>query len=321
MRRSTASALMAGLMVSSLCRAGDGAFRERPAGEERPDERRHHRVARAGGVAHLRFADGRCVHFAALCGEHTVAAEGEEHALDTLVKQCLRGLTQALAVRDLHTGEQLCFDAVGLERVHAGKKPPELFCLDGGDGVDENGRGAVLGQVRDGSSRQICVDDHSSRAVEKIELRDKIVWCQLFADLHVGHGDGHIAVAAADENVGRGAPVGHAQGMREVDAEFSAALLDLQSARVAAYGGEKIGWHAEQAHVVCNVAPHAAETQLDTSGVGVPVAQGSEGMSADVDICAAADDGVGKIVFVVHGRESLEIICGTGAWIHTSARS
>ena len=170
------------------------------------------------------------MHFAALCGEHTVAAEGEEHAPHALVKQRLRGLTQALAVCDLHTGEQLCFDAVGLERVHAGKKPPELFCLDGRDGVDENGRGAVLGQVRDGSSRQICVDDHSGRAVEQVELGREIVRRQLFADLHVGHGDGHIAVAVADENVGRGAPVGYAQGVRKVDAEFSAALLDLQSA-------------------------------------------------------------------------------------------
>ena len=174
------------------------------------------------------------MHFAALRGEHTVTAEGEEHAPHALVKQRLRGLTQALAVRDLHTGEQLCFDAVGFERVYAGKKALELFRLDGGNGVDENGCGAMLGQVRDGSSRQIGVDDHSSRAVEKIELRDKIVRCQLFADLHVGHGDGHIAVAVADENVGRGAPVRHAQGVREVDAEFSAALLNLQSARVAA---------------------------------------------------------------------------------------
>ena len=55
-----------------------------------------------------------------------------------------------------------------------------------------------------------------------------------------------------------------------------------------------------------NVAPHAAETQLDTSGVGVPVAQGSEGMSADVDICAAADDGVEGIHFILHGVGVLE---------------
>ena len=109
-----------GFLLFSMMRgggAGGAAFGKVAACEERPDEGRHHRVARAGGVAHLRFADGRCMHFAALCGEHTVAAEGEEHAPHALVKQRLRGLTQALAVCDLHTGEQLCFDAVGLERV------------------------------------------------------------------------------------------------------------------------------------------------------------------------------------------------------------
>ena len=92
----------------------------------------------------------------------------------------------------------------------------------------------MLDKVRDGLARQVRVHDHRGGAVEQLLLRGEVVRSQLFADLHVGHGDGHIAIAVADENVGRGAPAGHAQGMREVDAEFSAALLDLQSARVAA---------------------------------------------------------------------------------------
>ena len=54
---------------------------------------------------------------ALLCGKHTVAAERQEHALHALIEQRLRGLMERGVVRDLHAGEELCFNAVGLERV------------------------------------------------------------------------------------------------------------------------------------------------------------------------------------------------------------
>ena len=54
---------------------------------------------------------------ALLRGKHAVAAERQEHALHALIEQRLRGLMERGVVRDLHAGEKLCFDAVGLERV------------------------------------------------------------------------------------------------------------------------------------------------------------------------------------------------------------
>ena len=158
----------------------------------------------------------------------------------------------------------------------------------------------MLDKVRDGLARQVRVHDHRGGAVEQLLLRGEVVRRQLFADLHVGHGHGHVAVAVAHEHVGRGAAVGHAQRVRKVDAEFFTALFDLACARIAAHGGQKIRRYAEQAHVVRDVASHAAEAQLDLAGVRVLRAQRREGVRADVDIHAAADDGVGKILFVRH---------------------
>ncbi len=56
-------------------RTGGAAFGKVAAREERPDEGRHHRVARASGVAHLGLADGLQMRLALLCGKHAVAAE------------------------------------------------------------------------------------------------------------------------------------------------------------------------------------------------------------------------------------------------------
>ena len=58
---------------------------------------------------------------ALLRGEHAVAAERQKHALHALIEQRLRGLMERGVVRDLHTGEDLRFNAVGLERVDMAK--------------------------------------------------------------------------------------------------------------------------------------------------------------------------------------------------------
>ena len=109
-----------GFLLFSMMRgggAGGAAFGKVAACEERPDEGRHHRVARAGGVAHLGLADGFQMCLALLRGKHTVAAERQEHALHALIEKRLRGLMERGVVRDLHAGEELCFNAVGFERV------------------------------------------------------------------------------------------------------------------------------------------------------------------------------------------------------------
>ena len=109
-----------GFLLFSMMRgggAGGAAFGKVAAREKRPDEGRHHRVARAGGVAHLGLADGFQMCLALLRGKHTVAAERQEHALQALIEQRLRGLMERGVVRDLHAGEELCFNAVGFERV------------------------------------------------------------------------------------------------------------------------------------------------------------------------------------------------------------
>ena len=54
---------------------------------------------------------------ALLRGEHAVAAERQKHALHALIEQRLRGLMERCIVCDLHAGEELCFNAVGFERV------------------------------------------------------------------------------------------------------------------------------------------------------------------------------------------------------------
>ena len=54
---------------------------------------------------------------ALLCGKHAVAAERQEYALHALIEKRLRGLIERGVIRDLHAGEELCFDAVGFERV------------------------------------------------------------------------------------------------------------------------------------------------------------------------------------------------------------
>ena len=109
-----------GFLLFSMMRgggAGGAAFGKVAAREKRPDEGCHHRVARAGGVAHLGLADGLQMRLALLRGKHTVAAERQEHALHALIEQRLRGLMERCIVCDLHAGEELCFNAVGLERV------------------------------------------------------------------------------------------------------------------------------------------------------------------------------------------------------------
>ena len=109
-----------GFLLFSMMRgggAGGAAFGKVAACEERPDEGRHHRVARAGGVAHLGLADGFQMCLALLRGKHAVAAERQEHALHALIEQRLRGLMERCIVCDLHAGEELCFNAVGFERV------------------------------------------------------------------------------------------------------------------------------------------------------------------------------------------------------------
>ena len=180
----------------------------------------------------------------------------------------------------------------------------------------------MLRKIGERFAREVRVEHDRRRAVKKRELGSEVVRREPVADLHVRDGYSHIAVAAADEHVGRGAAVRHAEGAGESDAERFAALLDLSGARIAAERRQKLDVQPQQAHIVRNVAPHAAEAQLDLAGVGVLGAQGGEGMRADVNIHAAADGDIGG-GGLHDGASSLTVhfICGKDACIRILARS
>ena len=219
MRLRTASAVMAGLMVSSpsmaiAAAASGGArrFGQRRALEIGPGERGHEGVAGTGGVD--AFARGCRAASAFPSGRRRtrrLRTEGDEHAVQAGVEQRLRSRkAQAGFVRDLYAGEQLGLDAVGLKRVELAEhrlraSPPWRWR----PGSANRGGGAVLCQ---GTAMALGGDvriqhDQPAALLSSGQLRlARNGGGHVLVDLHIADGQRHIArCSSVSKEVGGGA--------------------------------------------------------------------------------------------------------------------
>ena len=83
------------------------------------------------------------------------------------VQQRLCRFSEAGIVSDLHAGEQLCFDTVGLQSVKLAQHRLQLHCFGGGYRVGKQGRGAVVRQILNALGGQVGVQHHRLTGVQQ----------------------------------------------------------------------------------------------------------------------------------------------------------
>ena len=75
--------------------------------------------------------------------------------------------------------------------------------------------------------------------------------------------------------------------MADIDAQFAAGGGNALGVKIVTEGCEKTDIHSEQAQIVRNIPPHAAESRRHPSRVGVTRHHRRKGAPADIDIDAA----------------------------------
>ena len=125
-----------------------------------PDQSGHEGVAATGGIDQSAGDIGQPQLLIAHGGEDALCAQTDEQPVDAQGKELVRSLDHVLLAVDFHAGQQLCFQLVGLQRVDLMEDGPELFCLDGGNRVDEQGDLQVFCQKCQGFGGDVGISHH-----------------------------------------------------------------------------------------------------------------------------------------------------------------
>ena len=213
--------------------------------------------------------------------------------MKTGVQQRLRCFSEAGIVSDLHAGEQLRLDAVGLQGVELAQHWLQLHRLGGGYRVGKQGRSAVIRQILNALGGQVGVQHHRLTGVQQRLPLGQQLRSQVLVDFHIADGQRHVALFIGDEEVGGGAALGDDRGLGDVDAQLSAAGGNLLGVDIVAEHRQQTDVHAQQRHVVGDVPPHAAKAHPHNAGVGVLHDGDLTGPAADVHIHAAHHGDVG----------------------------
>ena len=209
------------------------------------------------------------------------------------VQQRLRRFLEAGIVSDLHAGEQLCFDTVGLQSVKLAQHRLQLHRLGGGHRVGKQGGGTVIRQPLNALGGDVGVQHHRLTGVQQRLPLGQHLRGQVLVDFHIADGQGHVALFVGDEEVGGGAALRDHRGLGDVDAQLPAACGDLLSIDIVTEYRQQTDVHAQQGHIVGNVPAHAAQAHPHHAGIGVPHDGNLTGPAADVHIHAAHHGDVG----------------------------
>ena len=118
----------------------------------------------------------------------------------------------------------------------------------------------------------------------------------MLVDFHIADGQRHVALFIGDEEISGGAALGDDGGLGDVDAQLSAAGGDFLGVDIVPEYRQQTDVHAQQGHVVGDVAAHAAKAHPYHTGVGVLHDGDLAGPAADVHIHAAHHGDVGGCV-------------------------
>ena len=117
--------------------------------------------------------------------------------------------------------------------------PLELLCLDGRNGIAEDGAGHVLGNELDGLLRQVGINYASCGVLDNIQALLDALGGDILVNLHVIDGFLHLTVLVHDEEVGGSGSAWHGNRSVDVNAAVQAALFELASTIVLAKSGEQ----------------------------------------------------------------------------------
>ena len=216
--------------------------------------------------------------------------------MKTGVQQRLRCFLEAGIVSDLHAGEQLCFDTVGLQSVKLAQHRLQLHRLGGGHRVGKQGGGTVIRQPLNALGGDVGVQHHRLTGVQQRLTLGQQLRSQVLVDLHIADGQRHIALFIGDEEISGGAALGDDGGLGDVDAQLPAACGDFLGVDIVPEYRQQTDVHAQQSHVVSDVPPHTAQAHPHHAGVGVLHDGDLAGPAADVHIHAAHHGDIGGCV-------------------------
>ena len=204
---------------------------------------------------------------AAVGGKHAVGAQRDEYAVQPRFQQRVRRTAQARIVRNGHAGQQLRLYAVGLESVEPAQHGAELLRLGRGYGVGKDRRAAVFRHPSHRFRRQIGVQHHHLAAVQQLAAALQHLRREMVVNVHVRHRQLHVAALVVDEEVGGGVPAGDHRRLGNVYAQLAAHRRQLLGVHIVAESREQPHVQPQQAHVVGDVAPHAAGAHAHGAGV------------------------------------------------------
>ena len=209
------------------------------------------------------------------------------------VQQRLCRFSEAGIVSDLHAGEQLCFDTVGLQSVKLAQHRLQLHCFGSGYRVRKQGRGAVVRQILDALDGKVGVQHHRLTGVQQRLPLGQHLGGQVLVDFHIADGQRHVAPLVGDEQICGGAALRDHRGLGNVNAQLPAACGDFLGVDIVPEYRQQTDVHAQQSHVVSDVPPHTAQAHPYHAGVGVLHDGDLAGPAADVHIHTAHHGDVG----------------------------
>ena len=143
----------------------------------------------------------------------------------------------------------------------------ELLCLDGRNGIAEDGAGHVLGNELDGLLRQVGINYASCGVLDNIKALLDALGGDILVNLHVIDGFLHLTVLVHNEEVGGSGSTRHGNRSVNVNAAVQAALLELTSTIVLAKSGEQTNVAVEKGQVVGNISANATKGHGDLARV------------------------------------------------------
>ena len=154
----------------------------------------------------------------------------------------------------------------------------------------------MVRQILNALGGQVGVQHHRLTGVQQRLPLGQHLRGQVLVDFHIADGQRHIALFVGDEEIGRGAAIWNHRGLGDVDAQLSAAGGDFLGVDIVAEHRQQTDVHAQQSHVVGDVAAHAAQAHPHHTGVGVLHDGNLAGPAADVHIHAAHHGDIGGCV-------------------------
>ena len=202
-----------------------------------------------------------------ISAKKALLAKGDKHALQSCCKQLVSCCFKGSIVGDLDAREHLGLKAIWLERVNLAQDLLELLCLDGRNGIAEDGAGHVLGNELDGLLRQVGINHASCGVLDNIQALLDALRGDILVNLHVIDGFLHLTVLVHNEEVGGSGSARHGNGSIDVNTAVQAAFFELARTIVLAKSGEQTNVAVEKGQVVGNISANATKGHGDLARV------------------------------------------------------